>query len=159
MPHIAYNTGHVFHQPEAQIDSLHASEDSLPLQVQYDTSTTAGLSITIYPATIYRAPYKQLDDSPIQVTRAGAEYLATAQAAKDRTQLHNKPSILPRTTIAPFITLSTFRIERLIEILPTITTKPYTVSQLPPPKHPPSKGRVAFARPRDMSRLRGSVGF
>ncbi|KAF8261290.1 hypothetical protein EI94DRAFT_1705639 [Lactarius quietus] len=85
------------HQPEAQIDTLHGSED-LPSQVNYDTTAVFAI-ILIKPATISQAPRTEHDDPPIQLdlTPAEAKYLAAAQATKDHSNLrqNTEPSLGP----------------------------------------------------------------
>ncbi|KAF8270145.1 CHAT domain-containing protein [Lactarius quietus] len=101
---------------------------------QFHYDTTSGFIIPIDIATISRVSHSQLEEPPIQLnlTPAEAEYLATAQAAKDRSNLRQnaEPSLEPLSS--PFRTPHLFLSDAKFVTLPIVSNASHSKTDMSP---------------------------
>ncbi|KAF8261696.1 hypothetical protein EI94DRAFT_1789338 [Lactarius quietus] len=101
---------------------------------QFHYDTTSGFVIPIDIATISRVSHSQLEEPPIQLnlTPAEAEYLATAQAAKDRSNLRQnaEPSLEPLSS--PFRTPHLFLSDAKFVTLPIVSNASHSKTDMSP---------------------------
>ncbi|KAF8256366.1 hypothetical protein EI94DRAFT_1767753, partial [Lactarius quietus] len=101
---------------------------------QFHHDTTSGFVIPIDIATISQVSHSQLEEPLIQLnlTPAEAEYLATAQAAKDRSNLRQnaEPSLEPLSS--PFRTPHLFLSDAKFVTLPIVSNASHSKTDMSP---------------------------